>query len=106
MTFISVVVARKSHTLQGFLPKWLEYGSSDRLLCLICHFWKCNLPIDLHVRRLAVCRLIGWSICQNFRKRQEVTLPCSYWSTCYLMLTGFWIAVYYVMYSKNMETER
>ena len=60
----------------------VEYGSSDRLLCLICHFWKCNLPIDLHVRRLAVCRLVGWSICHNFRKRQEVTLPCSYWSTC------------------------
>ena len=40
---------------------------------------------------LSVCRLVGWSVdrsvglsvCHNFLEGQEVSLPCSYQSTCF-----------------------
>ena len=52
---------------------------------------KCNFPMIPSVR-LSVCWLLGWligplvgmSVCHNFLTGREVTLPCSYRSTCFL----------------------
>ena len=37
--------------------------------------WKCNIPLTPPVR-LSVGRLVGRSVCDNFLKGREVTLPC------------------------------
>ena len=36
-------------------------------------YWKFNEPL----------MSVGWSVCHYFLKGREITLPCSYWSTCY-----------------------
>ena len=41
-------------------------------------------PYDLACpSRMLVRRLVGWLVCHNFLKGRDVTLPCSYRTTCF-----------------------
>ena len=44
---------------------------------------KCNIPIWPLMS--AFVQLVCWSVCHNYPKGQEVTLPCSYHSSCSMM---------------------
>ena len=52
---------------------------------MACHYWKCNFPLNPHVRQLvgrSDFRLVGWvlgwsGVCHKFLKERKVTLPCS-----------------------------
>ena len=41
-------------------------------------YWKLNFPITWSVRLSSVGWSVGWSVCHNFLKEWEVSLPCSY----------------------------
>ena len=45
-----------------------------------CSYRKCNFPMTPNVREL-----VGRPVCQYFLKGREVTLPCSYRSTCFCL---------------------
>ena len=55
-----------------------EQAKMDRNMV---RYWKCNFPMTRSVR-LLVSWLVGRSVFHNFLKGREVTLPCSYGSTC------------------------
>ena len=54
---------------------------------LLYHYCKCNFPLNPHVHLSVgwlVCLSVGWSVIISLKYR-EVTLPCSYRSTCFLI---------------------
>ena len=58
-------------------------------------YLKCNIPMTPRVR-LYVGWSAGWpvgwladeSVCHNFQNGREITLQCSYQSTCYHLILG------------------
>ena len=59
----------------------ISFVAISRFFCF-CFF--CNFPITHPSVSLFVGWLVCWSICHNFRKGLEVTLPCSNWNNCFL----------------------
>ena len=86
-----MTLAIRYHTVDKPLTRIIRHmeawGSSLSLRELIttlrltqsAHFqtWKCNIPMNPHGH---LGRSV--SVCHNFLKEREVTLPCSYRSTC------------------------
>ena len=64
----------------------IELISIIGLLQKCQYSFKWNSPFN--PVRLLVALLVGPSVCHNFQKGREVTLPFSYRGTCYL-LKGF-----------------
>ena len=72
-------------TYQQPTTSGVSYRVVARHVTLNRCYWKCNFPMTPHVRLLVgwlVGRSVGRSVCHNFLKGREVTLPCSYRSTC------------------------
>ena len=61
----------------------VSFTVSSLLLFFVAPYWSCNIPINYDPSCPSVGRLVGWSVCHNFLKGWEVTLPCSYRSTCF-----------------------
>ena len=63
---------------------------------------KCNIPIWPLMS--AFVQLVCWSVCHNYPKGQEVTLPCSYHSSCSMMkhLIHFLHWFFFATHAKNL----
>ena len=61
-----------SFCVRFFCPSHLQHGSQLQV------FWRWNFFITL-----PVSQSVGWSVCHNLLKEREVSLPCSYRSTCF-----------------------
>ena len=59
---------------------------------IFSNYWKCNFPMNPSCT--SVGRLIPWVVvpsdCLHFLKGRQVTLPCSYRSTCFLYTWTKW----------------
>ena len=71
--FLSLYRFKQVHILKS------RFSGQGLVPVCVSSFWKCNVPMNTHGRPL-----VGPSVGQyvNITKRMEVTLPCSYRSTC------------------------
>ena len=58
-------------------------------LSLDRYYWKWDFPMTLSVRPSVVRRTVGLSVCHHFLNGREVSLPCSYRSTCFCLMHFF-----------------